>query len=375
MLKIVFLSLLLLITFGQDLFQLSIDSALSEVQNCMSGKHPCLPSSLDCSDELIFSSNNILKSISVLFEMISPGTTTGSHLTAPGVRSGILKVTASSYFNSSVYPDTSIFDYTVGGVACGWVPASNDPNQYIQYSSPIPYVFEKIITTGRTCYSSYVKQFKVFYSLNGINWTSYKNNHVFNANFDDSTPVENIFEPFVARAIRIFQVSFQGSWGLKAEVYISKQISTNQLAPSSLISGYNTGFNIISSSIFDSNSLEQKLLIGGLYNSDPTTWKAAISDLYQWVIFNSGVLMNYKKIASRGRKEESAWVSSYYVMYTDDGINWLDYKNKLAINANVDSDGIVENALEGFIAIAIRIHFLTWVGSIAGQFDVYCSEV
>ena len=85
--------------------------------------------------------------------------------------------------------------------------------------------------------------------------------------------------------------------------------------------------------------------------------------------------MNYKIIASRGRNEESAWISSYYIMYTDDGINWSTYKNRLQIYANVDSNGIVENEIEGFVAIAIRIHFLTWVGSIAGQFDVYCSEV
>ena len=373
---ILFFLVLFIHVSSEELLKTLIESSMSSFDTCMSSKHPCDPLTFDCSNSISHSSTLMLSSISQLISMISFESQPGSHMMFPGVRTGVLRVTTSSYNSNSQFPDTTFFDYVLGGDKCGWIPSSADTNVFIQYGSPVPYIFEKIITTGLNCNSAFVKNFMIKYSLDGINWLSYKNDFIFTANTDDSTQVENIFEPFLARSLRIYPLTFQGTYGFKAEVYLSNHTRKRVLSDGQLLAGTPCGFNAIVSGIYSSNEHDYKLILGGVYNANvPQCWTATYRDTFQWIIFNSLVPMVWRKIATRGRSDIAQWIISYYIMYTEDGVNWVDYKNKAVLNANTDQNTIVENILEPFVAIGIRIHPLTWMAYVSAQIEVYCSEV
>ena len=361
---------------SEELLKKLIESSTSSFEACMSSKHPCNPLTLDCSNSISYSSTLMLSSISQLISMISLESKPGSHMIFPGVKTGVLRVTTSSYRSNSQFPDTTFFDYVLDGDKCGWIPSPADTNIFIQYGSPVPYVFEKIITTGLNCNSAFVKTFMIKYSLDGINWSSYKNNFIFTANIDDSTQVENIFEPFLARSLRIYPLTFQGTNGFKAEVYLSNHTRKRVLSDGQLLAGTPCGLNAIVSGIYSSNEHEYKLMLRGVYNTSVADgWAAHFNDASQWIIFNSLVPMVWRKIATKGRGDCPQWIISYYVMYTEDGVNWVDYKNKAVLNANTNQNTIVENILEPFVAIGIRIHPLTWNSHMTAQIEVYCTEV
>ena len=373
---ILLISVSLTLISSEELLKTLILSSMSSFESCMSNKHPCDPLTHDCSNSISYTSILMLSSISQLISMISPESKAGSHIIFPGVKTGILRVTTSSYSSDSQYPDTTFFDYVLANNRCGWIPASVDTNVFIQYGSPVPYIFEKIITTGLNCNSAYVKTFMIKYSLDGINWQSYKNNFIFTANTDDSTKVENIFEPFLARSIRVYPVTFQGTYGFKAEVFLSNHTTKKVLSDGQLLAETPCGFNVIVSGIYSSGEHDYKLILGGVYNSNvPGAWVSVYNDANQWVIYSSFVPMIWKKIATKGRKDMAQWMTSYYLMYTQDGINWVDYQNRVTLNANTDQNTVVENTLVPFVATAIRIHPLSWNSYISAQIEVYCSEV
>ena len=361
---------------SEELLKTLIESSLLSFKSCMSKKHPCDSSTLDCSNSISHSSILMLNSLSQLISMISFESKPGSHMIFPGVRTGVLRVTSSSFFGEYQLPDTTFFDYALGNSRCGWIPSSADTNVFIQYGSPVPYIFEKIITTGLNCNSAFVKTFKIKYSLDGINWLWYQNGFIFTANTDDSTKVENIFEPFLARSIRVYPVTTQGMYGFKAEVFLSNHTRKKVLNDGQLLAATPCGFNVIVSSIWSNGEHDYKLILGGVYNTgQPSGWATGFLDANQWVIFNSFVPMMWMKIATKGRAEAAQFIKSYYIMYTEDGANWIYYQNKVVLNANIDEFTVVENVLVPFVAIGIRIHPVTWFNHIFAQIEVYCSEV
>ena len=49
--------------------------------------------------------------------------------------------------------------------------------------------------------------------------------------------------------------------------------------------------------------------------------------------------------------------------------------NKFNFSANVDRNSEVLNILDPFVAVAIRIHPVTWNNLICMRLEAYCSEV
>ena len=122
---------------SEELLKELIESSISSFKTCMSNKHPCVPSTLDCSNSISHTSKLMLSSINQLISMISPESKPGSHIIFPGVRTGVLRVTTSSFDGNLQYPDTTFFDYVIAGNACGWIPSPADQNVFIQYGSPV----------------------------------------------------------------------------------------------------------------------------------------------------------------------------------------------------------------------------------------------
>ena len=62
-------------------------------------------------------------------------------------------------------------------------------------------------------------------------------------------------------------------------------------------------------------------------------------------------------------------------MYSEDGLNWNYYKNTQIFTANNDRNTLIEYELDGFVAVSIRIHPVTWKTTICARLEVYCYEV
>lgn len=71
---------------------------------------------------------------------------------------------------------------------------------------------------GRVKNYQYVTQFKLMFSLDGKTFEDYQGGKVFAGNTDPTTKVRHDFEPFYARAIRLYPLGFKGWPSLRWEV-------------------------------------------------------------------------------------------------------------------------------------------------------------
>ena len=108
-------------------------------------------------------------------------------------------------------------------------------NQYFQAGSSFPVTFEKMIISGRYNFYNWICSYRLNYSLDGENWVSYKNSEIFIANIEHKQPVEQIFEPFIARSVRIIPETWEQYIGGKFEFYVSKMLYSASLPSNSLI--------------------------------------------------------------------------------------------------------------------------------------------
>ena len=368
------------------LFNLSLSSLILTLSSkdldistvCMDNKHPCIPESYDCSEKFYATSISLLVSIKQLLTMIDPNYSSkqGTYKTFPGLQSGALMPRASSHYALDESPDLARYwNYFWAGYT-GWCSAVMNTNQYIQIGSSIPFVYEKLIISGRSNLNHWISSFKLEYSLDGSNWLPYKNSQVFVGNTESKEPVELILEPFIARTVRIRPQSWVSYIGGRFEFFVSKAIYDNVLPSNSLISAVASGFKMTSSSVWDNGS---GVLKSGLDIQTSTygvgAWCAAAKDKNQWIMITSVRPVIWKKISTMGDSNNDQWMSSYYITYSDDGIIWTEYKNKQIFTANNDRVTKVEYVLDQFVATMIRIHPVTFYSVICVRLEAYCSEI
>ena len=114
-----------------------------------------------------------------------------------------------------------------------------------------PVIFEKMVISGRYDYDNWISSYRLNYSLDGFNWISYKNSQIFIGNTDYIEPVEQIFEPFIARSVRILPATWNNYIGGKFEFLISQIIYSKSLLPNNLILAVSSGFKLTVSSVWD----------------------------------------------------------------------------------------------------------------------------
>ena len=85
--------------------------------------------------------------------------------------------------------------------------------------------------------------------------------------------------------------------------------------------------------------------------------------------------VQWTKIGIKGIFKNDNWISSFYVMYSEDGSSWTYYNNKQIFNGNSDRDTLIEYDLNGFIGVSIRLHPITWNNIICARLEAYCYEV
>ena len=196
--------------------------------------------------------------------------------------------------------------------------------------------------SGRIDYIHYIRSYRLNYSLDGSTWISYNNSQIFNGNIENKQPVKQKFEPFMARAVRLLPVSWNAGICGHFEFFISKPIYNNVLPSGTLISAISSGFKVTVSSMYSSACNFFRI---GLDNQDSIegcgSWCAGVSDKNQWILITSVKSVLWKKIGTKGDSKNDNWITSFYVMYSEDGSDWNYYKNMLVFNANSDRNTLV----------------------------------
>ena len=216
---------------------------------CMKNKHPCVPETLDCSPNIYATSISLQTSIKQLLTMIDPDYSSkqGSFKTFPGIESGALIPKTSNILDGDGTPDLAKYNLIFNGRATGWRPRIQDTNQYFQVGSSIPFVYEGLKMSGRNEFTEWITSYKISYTLDGVTWTAYKNSEIFIGNSDSKEPVNHIFEPFVARAVKIIPQTWSSNMGGRFEFYISKAVYSNALPSNTLISAVASGCKVTAS--------------------------------------------------------------------------------------------------------------------------------
>ncbi|XP_019614562.1 PREDICTED: LOW QUALITY PROTEIN: uncharacterized protein LOC109462448 [Branchiostoma belcheri] len=111
----------------------------------------------------------------------------------------------------------------LSGYGC-WVPRSSNIGEWLQVDlGEMKRVTGTVVQGQQWLYPQWVKSYKLQYSADGANWTTYNDSDgtemVFTGNTDNTTPVTNLLDtPIDARYVRFYPQSWQGAISLRVEI-------------------------------------------------------------------------------------------------------------------------------------------------------------
>ncbi|KAG9508924.1 Neurexin-4, partial [Fragariocoptes setiger] len=129
------------------------------------------------------------------------------------------RLTASSEFNRDRNAEAAILD---GSSA--WTAGQSDFSQYLVIELNKKLNISSIATQGRAYSNEYVIEYKIEYGNDGLDFAPYRDRNgnvkLFDANSDDRSVVENVFEaPIVARFLRINPTRWQDRISMRVQVF------------------------------------------------------------------------------------------------------------------------------------------------------------
>ena len=170
---------------------------------CMDNKHPLIPETINCFTSFYSSSFVLQKSIKQLLTIVNLNYASGvgSFKIFPGIQSGALTPKANAYSGNQDAPDLARFRSSSNNTSTGWYTPMPTSSKHFKIGSSIPFVYEKIVVSGRIDIDNWISLFRFIYSRDGYSWIEYNNVQIIPANKDQKEPVEIIFKPFTARTI------------------------------------------------------------------------------------------------------------------------------------------------------------------------------
>ncbi|XP_054569553.1 coagulation factor VIII isoform X4 [Eptesicus fuscus] len=250
-----------------------------------------------------------------------------------------------------------------------------------------PMIIHSIMTQGaRHKFSSlYISQFIIMYSIDGLNWQSYRGNStgtlmVFFGNVDSSGIKHNIFNPpIIARYIRLHPTHYSIRSTLRMELMgcdlnscsiplgmENKAIADAQITASSYL---NNMFATWSPS-------QARLHLQGRTNA----WRPRVNSPEEWLQVDFRKTMKVTGITTQGVKSllTSMYVKEFLISSSQDGHNWtpcLQNGKVKVFQGNQDSLTPVVNSLEPpLLARYLRIHPRSWVNHIALRLEILGCE-
>ncbi|XP_027992232.2 coagulation factor VIII isoform X1 [Eptesicus fuscus] len=265
--------------------------------------------------------------------------------------------------------------------------STKDPFSWIKVDLLAPMIIHSIMTQGaRHKFSSlYISQFIIMYSIDGLNWQSYRGNStgtlmVFFGNVDSSGIKHNIFNPpIIARYIRLHPTHYSIRSTLRMELMgcdlnscsiplgmENKAIADAQITASSYL---NNMFATWSPS-------QARLHLQGRTNA----WRPRVNSPEEWLQVDFRKTMKVTGITTQGVKSllTSMYVKEFLISSSQDGHNWtpcLQNGKVKVFQGNQDSLTPVVNSLEPpLLARYLRIHPRSWVNHIALRLEILGCE-
>lgn len=125
--------------------------------------------------------------------------------------------------SSMLYPDMGAEKARLDS-GSAWMAKNSDSEQYLTISFDSKKNITSVVTAGKQDSPEFVQEFKILYSVDGGNFTEYKdrqgNTKLFRGNNDSDSQMRNVFEtPIVAQHIRINPTRWRDWVSLRVELY------------------------------------------------------------------------------------------------------------------------------------------------------------
>ncbi|KYR00330.1 discoidin II [Tieghemostelium lacteum] len=105
-------------------------------------------------------------------------------------------------------------------------------------------------------------------------------------------------------------------------------------------------------------------------------WCASENNKNQWIMFGSPLVREFTHFSIQGRGDLAQWVTSFYIKYTLDNMNWLDFNGRQILTANTDQNTVVTYAFNTpIVARSIAIHAETWSTHISLRCELYAKPL
>jgi hypothetical protein len=356
-----------------DTFTVEIVSNLRECLTYRSSD-----SSISCDAQILSFLESSSSALNEVFQMIdTEKRETFPLIIYPGVQSGMLKQLESSSQDYDSKSNKARLDIVSRVGSGSWVPYNSDA--YLMFSASQPVQFHSIETRGDLTQQQWVQSYRIQYTLDGNSWYMYKKGLIFQGNTENSQGVNNTFDPFVARAVKVLPIGWNSKISLRAEMYIS-DIYYEAEPPSErlvLINAIQSGFNVISHTFWDEYHQPEEMFLNFRSKSNLSPWCSNHVQSKNDAIIASPVPVRWHRISfqSRGKNIYYGWIISLSISYTVDGINWIDYDNGAEFLACYDMFSINSIEFVPFVALAMKIIPKTFKNNMCLRLEAYCSRV
>ncbi|XP_029430630.1 lactadherin isoform X2 [Rhinatrema bivittatum] len=268
------------------------------------------------------------------------------------------------------------------GIVNAWTSSYYDKSPWIQVNLQRRMRLTGIITQGasRVGKAEYVRSFKVAYSLDGHEFTFYREEGhskdklgpgVFSGNVDNDSMKANMFDPpITAQYVRVYPVSCHRACTLRFEVFGCEMNGCSD--PLGMKSHLIADPQITASSTYKTWGIDAFTWYPHYARLDKhgksNAWAALSNDPSEWLQID---LLTPKKISgiiTQGAKDFGAiqYVAAFKVAYSDNGTVWTIYKDSRTKNdkifpGNNDNSSHKKNIFElPFSARFVRVLPYSW---------------
>ncbi|XP_078576481.1 lactadherin-like [Branchiostoma floridae x Branchiostoma japonicum] len=245
-----------------------------------------------------------------------------------------------------------------------WAPSQNEVGEWLQVDLGAVARVTGSIIQGSS--GSWIKTYKLQYSMLGISWTTYGfygSDKIFDGNTDDSNAVENQLTQIYARYVRFVVQSWNVGVAMRIELQGCTVCNSDLLgvADSTIPP---TGFT--ASSALSSSHENAGRLRG-------SSWAPSQNVVGEWLQVDLGEMTQVTGTKVQG--SSGSWITSYKLQYSDDGTRWTTYvgsdgSDKI-FGGNTDDSTVVANELENPVNTRyVRFVVQEWNVGIALLVDV-----
>ncbi|XP_047394769.1 lactadherin isoform X5 [Sciurus carolinensis] len=278
------------------------------------------------------------------------------------------------------------------GIVNAWTASNYDRKPWIQVNLLRKMRVTGVVTQGasRAGSAEYLKTFKVAHSLDGrkfqfIQDEEASGDKVFVGNVDNSGLKINLFSsPLETQYVRLFPVSCRRGCTLRFELLGCELNGCSE--PLGLKDNVIPDKQITASSSFKTWGLRAfgwypfygRLDKQGKFNA----WTAQSNDASEWLQVDLGSQKQVTGVITQGARDfgHIQYVAAYKVAYSNDGVNWTEYKEHGAVDSkifpgNLDNNSHKKNVFETpFFARYVRILPVAWHNRITLRLELLGCE-